>query len=45
MCSGANNAWVRKGAVNRDVSMEQRITIVKAFLGPVAAYMCYRFEP
>lgn len=45
MCSGATNAWAWKGSVNRDVSVEQSIAIVKAFLGPVPAYMCFIFEP
>lgn len=45
MCSGAKNAWEPKGSVNRDAPMEQSIAIVKAFLGPVTAYMCFTFEP
>ena len=45
MCSGANNALVRKRSVNRDVSAKQSIAIVNAILDPVPAYMCFIFEP
>ena len=45
MGSRARKAWVRKGPVNGDISMEQSITNVKALLGVAPAYMCSISEP
>ena len=37
VCSGAKNAWVRKGSVNKGVPMEESIATVRGFVGPVPA--------
>lgn len=38
-------AWLRKGSVKSDMSMDESIKTMKASLGAVPAYMCSIFEP
>ena len=43
--SRGKRAWLRKGSVNSDMSIEESITTLKASLGAAPAYMCSIFEP